>query len=46
MADHPMPKNAGMMSEMDLKLKEEGERILNFLEERRITWCLDNVVNK
>lgn len=27
----PMPKNAGMMSEMDLKMKE-GEMILNFLK--------------
>lgn len=27
----PMPKNAGMMSEMDLK-KKEGEMILNFLK--------------
>src|SRR4051794_11454344 len=28
----PMPKNAGMMSEMDLKIKE-GEMILNFLKD-------------
>ena len=27
----PVPKNAGMMSEMDLK-KKEGEMILNFFE--------------
>lgn len=36
----PMPKNAGMMSEMDLKLKE-GELILNFLKKEDYLVLLD-----
>lgn len=36
----PMPKNAGMMSEMDLKLKE-GEMILNFLKKEDYLVLLD-----
>lgn len=36
----PMPKNAGMMSEMDLKIKE-GEMILNFLSEDDYLVLLD-----
>ena len=35
-----MPKNAGMMSEMDLKLKE-GEMILNFLKKEDYLVLLD-----
>ncbi len=36
----PMPKNAGMMSEMDLKLKE-GEMILDFLKKEDYLILLD-----
>ena len=36
----PVPKNAGMMSEMDLK-KKEGEIILEWLEERDYMVALD-----
>ena len=36
----PVPKNAGMMSEMDLK-KKEGELILQWLEERDYVVALD-----
>jgi len=36
----PVPKNAGMMSEMDLK-KKEGEVILEWLEERDYMVALD-----
>ncbi len=36
----PMPKNAGMMSEMDLKIKE-GEMILNFLSDDDYLVLLD-----
>lgn len=36
----PMPKNAGMMSEMDLKLKE-GEMILDFLKKDDYLVVLD-----
>ena len=36
----PVPKNAGMMSEMDLK-KKEGETILEWLEERDYMVALD-----
>ena len=36
----PVPKNAGMMSEMDLK-KKEGEMILEWLEERDYLIALD-----
>jgi 23S rRNA (pseudouridine1915-N3)-methyltransferase len=36
----PMPKNAGMMSEMDLK-KKEGEMILNFLKPEDYLVVLD-----
>ena len=36
----PVPKNAGMMSEMDLK-KKEGEMILEWLEERDYMVALD-----
>ena len=36
----PMPKNAGMMSEMDLKIRE-GEMILNFLKKEDYLLVLD-----
>jgi len=36
----PVPKNAGMMSEMDLK-KKEGELILEWIEERDYVVALD-----
>lgn len=36
----PMPKNAGMLSEMDLK-KKEGEMILNFLKPEDFLIVLD-----
>lgn len=36
----PMPKNAGMMSEMDLKIKE-GEMILNFLKKEEYLVVLE-----
>ena len=36
----PVPKNAGMMSEMDLK-KKEGEMILNFLNKEDYLVALD-----
>jgi len=36
----PMPKNAGMMSEMDLKIKE-GEMILGFLKKEDYLVVLD-----
>jgi 23S rRNA (pseudouridine1915-N3)-methyltransferase len=36
----PMPKNAGMMSEMDLK-KKEGELLLQWIEERDFVVALD-----
>ena len=36
----PMPKNAGMMSEMDLKIRE-GEMILNFLKKEDYLVVLD-----
>jgi 23S rRNA (pseudouridine1915-N3)-methyltransferase len=36
----PMPKNSGMLSEMDLK-KKEGETILNFLEKEDYLVLLD-----
>jgi 23S rRNA (pseudouridine1915-N3)-methyltransferase len=36
----PMPKNAGMLSEMDLK-KREGEMILGFLQEEDYLVLLD-----
>ena len=36
----PMPKNSGMLSEMDLK-KKEGESILNFLEKEDFLVLLD-----
>lgn len=36
----PMPKNAGMMSEMDLKIKE-GEMILDFLKKEDYLVVLD-----
>ncbi len=36
----PMPKNAGMMSEMDLKIKE-GEMILHFLNKEDYLIVLD-----
>jgi len=36
----PMPKNAGMMSEMDLK-KKEGEVLLQWIEERDFIVALD-----
>jgi len=36
----PMPKNAGMMSEMDLKLRE-GEMILDFLKDEDYLIVLD-----
>jgi 23S rRNA (pseudouridine1915-N3)-methyltransferase len=36
----PMPKNAGMMSEMDLKIKE-GEMIINFLKKDDYLVVLD-----
>jgi 23S rRNA (pseudouridine1915-N3)-methyltransferase len=36
----PVPKNAGMMSEMDLK-KKEGELLLQWIEERDFVVSLD-----
>jgi 23S rRNA (pseudouridine1915-N3)-methyltransferase len=36
----PVPKNAGMMSEMDLK-KKEGEMILKWIEEKDYVVALD-----
>jgi 23S rRNA (pseudouridine1915-N3)-methyltransferase len=36
----PVPKNAGMMSEMDLK-KKEGEMVLNFLNKEDYLVALD-----
>jgi len=36
----PMPKNAGMMSEMDLKIKE-GEMVMNFLKKEDYLVVLD-----
>src|SRR5215471_18869665 len=41
----PMPKNAGMMSEMDLK-KKEGEMVLDWLKKDDYLVALDEMILK